>query len=276
MGLLKGTKGPNAERCFGCVVDENEMSSVTMFGILETDIIYIQGVDLLKETVNRELQETVAKTIFAREHKDELIDADGSKSYVVEGEDVIAEELRKFENGTELNDLLKLVVNVEKYFGKTTVDPARKKSAKELSAKIATEGQQKFWRLLKLAIPMLPTYSVSLVFKAIKDGVLEVQLQLMFAEIADLALQPNGQHLIRAAASKVLVFFAYRELMGIFGGVMANKSNSVSNLYLILTLSSPYPHPPDLVTGLSAGATAHGLRAHAPAGHVTTQVVCCV
>eukprot|EP01046_Picozoa_sp_COSAG06_P032870 COSAG06_NODE_3315_length_5515_cov_3.003139_2_plen_336_part_00 len=155
MGLLQGTKGPNAERCLDCVIDENgarktprrfsiailrtdecearsfaktgseqtingklacfffaEMSPVTMFGISPQDPLFIRGLDLLEETVNRELHETVARTEFARAHKEELVDADGSKRYEVDGEDVIAEDLKKFENGQPLNDLLKLTASV--------------------------------------------------------------------------------------------------------------------------------------------------------------------
>jgi ABC-type multidrug transport system fused ATPase/permease subunit len=128
---------------------------------------------------------------------------------------------------------------VEKYFGKAKVDPAKKKAAKDLSSKIATEGQQKFWRLLKLAIPVLPMYCVSLVLRAIKDGALEAQFSLMLAEIADLALQPNGRQLIRAASVKILVFFGYRSLMGILGDVMANRSNSG---FLLMLRRTFYTH----------------------------------
>ena len=228
--FAKSVKGPTATKCMEALVDDVEESPVTALGISPTDAKYLQAVDLLEETISRELDEVVEKTVYARENDEELTEK-GDKMFHVCGEDIVGEELKAFGNGEALQELLALCGKTDTYFGKERVDRVKRKTAADLLKKIGEEKKEKFRRFLRLAMPVVPVYTFALLLDGFKSA-LDVAVQLRMAAILDSATQPGGLAGLRSAMIRVGIIFIYRQFIEVLTSISFHRAQSGFTLVL--------------------------------------------
>ena len=235
----KSNKGPAAEKCYDALIDDTEEAIITFLDIPEDGAV-AQATALLGATVARELKEVVAKTRYAQEHAEAVEDEEGKKKkYDVdcggaEPESILGDDLSKFKNGEELDKLLDLCKKVQKHFGKAMAGGPDRALARTLQREIGSGKKKLVIRLLRLALPIAPMWSLAAVFTCAKE-MLEIPSRLMGTALIDQALTCEAhmvRPIIKLQATKILVFFAFKEIFGIMGDIMKNRCNRTFALAL--------------------------------------------
>ena len=234
------SKGPSAEKCFETLIDETEEALITFFGIPKDEPMIGEGIELLGQTVYRELGEKIAKTRYAIEHKEELQNGSKKKHEVdcggEEPEDLPGDDLLKFVNGEELDKLIDICKKVKRHFGKVKAGADRLKLAYKLQGEIGGGKKKLLKRLLEYAMPVLPTYTIATILVVAKEF-MEVPMRVMSTELIDsaiLATEDAVGPLLLNKAVKIMIFFGFKEIIGITGDILKNRcTGSVQSILTI-------------------------------------------